>query len=308
VPRRRLGVALLLPGSVACEIDGLRRALGDPGLGRVPAHVTLVSPVNVREADLGAAMQLLRTAAAATAPIQLQLGPPASFLPANAVLHLPVAAGADACSTLRGRLQAPPLQRPASWPYVPHATLAEELDAERIAAAVDVLDGAVLECEVDRVHLLERGPDDGVWRPIADARLAPAVVVGRGGLPLELGVTGLADPDASALLVTGDAAVPAWGEGEPPHPRVVVTARRDGEAVGVAWAGVAGGRAELQAVVVRDDVRREGVGGHLLAALESAARDAGAVSVVAADDLAGDVAAWLATRGWTPSDAPVREL
>ena len=52
-PRHRLGVALLLDPPGSFEVDGLRRALGDTALGAVPAHVTLVPPVNVRSEHLG---------------------------------------------------------------------------------------------------------------------------------------------------------------------------------------------------------------------------------------------------------------
>jgi 2'-5' RNA ligase/GNAT superfamily N-acetyltransferase len=310
MPRRRLGVALLLPGGPAREVDGLRRALGDPGLGRVPAHCTLVSPVNVREADLGAALGLLRAAAASGAPVALRAGPLGSFLPANPVLHLPVVTGDAACIALRARLQAPPLERPAAWPYVPHVTVAEALDPDDIATAVALLAGAVVECVVDRIHLLEQGPDR-VWRPIADAVLGPPTVVGRGGLPLELAPTGLTDPEAAAVLATSGAPVPAAGAGEPPHPRVVVTARRDDAVVGVAWAdapGVAPVPAVLRALTVVPDARREGVGGHLLAALEAALRERGIATVVAAPEVHTDVAGFLGARGWTPAGALVRSL
>jgi hypothetical protein len=47
VPRVRLASALLVPEPFAREIDGLRRALDDD-IDRVPPHLTLVPPVNVR--------------------------------------------------------------------------------------------------------------------------------------------------------------------------------------------------------------------------------------------------------------------
>ena len=46
--RVRLGVALLIPPPFDREVDGLRRALDDGSLGRIPAHLTLVPPVNVK--------------------------------------------------------------------------------------------------------------------------------------------------------------------------------------------------------------------------------------------------------------------
>ncbi len=69
--RVRLGVALLVPPPFDTEIDGLRRALGDGALGRIPAHLTLVPPVNVREERLGEALAALRRAAAARAKAAL---------------------------------------------------------------------------------------------------------------------------------------------------------------------------------------------------------------------------------------------
>ena len=58
--RQRLGVALLVPAPVSTEMDGLRRALGDGTLDRIPAHLTLVPPVNVNYADLADALRVLR--------------------------------------------------------------------------------------------------------------------------------------------------------------------------------------------------------------------------------------------------------
>ena len=61
--RRRLGVVLLLDAPVADEVDGLRKALGDTSFGRIPAHLTLVPPVNVHRDGSTAALARLRAAA-----------------------------------------------------------------------------------------------------------------------------------------------------------------------------------------------------------------------------------------------------
>ena len=90
MPRRRLGVVLLIPPPIAHEVDGLRRALGDGFLGRVAPHVTLIPPVNVREDDLSAALAVVRGAAASTGPLTLELGPVETFLPVNPVVYLAV--------------------------------------------------------------------------------------------------------------------------------------------------------------------------------------------------------------------------
>jgi 2'-5' RNA ligase len=259
--RRRLGVALLVPPPHDAAVDALRRAVGDSARSRVPAHLTLVPPVNVREDALPAALALVRSAAAAGAErvagaavaagsgpdgtLVLRLGPPASFLPANPVLHLPVTP-TEALEALRDKVFRPPLWREPAWPYVPHVTLADALGPERIAAAVVALDGYEVEVAFDAVHLLQEGLDR-VWRPIAGVRLGRPAVVGTGGLAVTLTEETMADPEVAAL-------------GLPPGDRYVV-ARRDGVVVGAAVMA----KRWLEAVVVVPGCRGEGIGAHLLA-------------------------------------------
>jgi 2'-5' RNA ligase len=168
MPRRRLGVALLLPEPSATEVDGLRRALGDGTLGRIPAHLTLAPPVNVRDDDMPAALDVLRRAAAQTGPLDLRLGPPTTFHPVTPVVYLGVDGDVTALHALRDRVFHPPLERRLTRPFVPHVTLADEVDPVRIPAAVATLADYVVDVRFEAVHLLEelRGR---VWRPIADA-------------------------------------------------------------------------------------------------------------------------------------------
>ncbi len=200
--RHRLGVALLLPSPVAEEVNGLRRALGDRSLDRVPPHITLVPPVNVRADDLGRALALLRgAAAAAPRQVTVTLDGPASFLPANAVLYLPVDGDVGAVHALRDRLWEAPLTRTLTWPFVPHVTLADGADPGRIEAAVASLAGYRATVTFDRLHLLvERRPGPR-WQPLADAAFGPPSVVARGGpLAVELVRSSVIDPEGAALL------------------------------------------------------------------------------------------------------------
>jgi 2'-5' RNA ligase len=279
-------VALLLTGDLAREVDGLRRACGDGALGRVPPHLTLVPPVNVRADDLSRALAVLRHAAAHVRPFTLRLGPPATFLPATPTLHLAVG-GAGSVSQvlqeLRDGVFRPPLERPLRFAFVPHVTLADEMEPDRIAGALVALRDFVAELRVERVHLLEesRG-DDGRrrWDPIADAPLAPAIVVGRGGVQLDLAVSRLLDPEAAAFEadVLDTAAALDGGSSEPAASgagrydgSVVVVARRDGAVVGVARGRAEGGEPELISVVVDPAHRRQGIARHLVAAFDHAA-------------------------------------
>lgn len=168
MPRRRLGVALLVPPPVATEIDGLRRALGDGALGRIPAHLTLVPPVNVPADGLPGALELLRAAAKATRPLNLRLGPAATFDPVTPVVYLAVGGDVEALRALRDRVFVPPLERPLTHPFVPHVTVADDMDPDRIPAAVEALADYVADMHIDALHLLEEGRGR-IWRPIADA-------------------------------------------------------------------------------------------------------------------------------------------
>src|SRR4051812_80170 len=180
VTRSRLGVALLIPPPIAAEIDALRRAVGVADTTRIPPHLTLVPPVNVREVDLGGAYDVLRDAARRSGPIRLELGPVTTFAPISPTIHLAVGGDVDAVRALRDAVFVEPLERSLTHDFVPHVTITEESD--RIEDAVRALRDYRCEVVIDRVHLLEefRRPDDGerAWRPLADARLGarPAVI------------------------------------------------------------------------------------------------------------------------------------
>ncbi len=259
--RVRLGVALLVPPPIDAEVDGLRRALGDGALGRIPAHVTLVPPVNVREDRLSEALAVLRRAAAATRPFTVALGPPATFLPDNPTIHLAVG-DEGPVRAVRDRVFVDPLARTLTWPFVAHLTLADEAAPERIAAALVALADYRVEVTFDRVHLLREGRGR-MWAPIADAPFAPPAVIGRGGLPVELTVSDHLDPEARAL---------GRPRGSVP---LTVTARTAGAVAGYASGWCVGATAHLAALVVAPDQVELEVGRHLVAAFESEAAERG---------------------------------
>ena len=159
-----------MPDPVAPEVDGLRRALGDGALGRIPAHLTLVPPVNVAEDDVTRALSVLRQAAAATAPVDLRLGPADTFAPVTPVVYLRVGGDLGALHALRDRVFRPPFERHLTHPFVPHVTLADEVATERIPAAVAALADYVADVRVGEVTLLEEGRGR-VWRPVSGMAL-----------------------------------------------------------------------------------------------------------------------------------------
>jgi 2'-5' RNA ligase/GNAT superfamily N-acetyltransferase len=276
---RRLGVALVLDPPLADMVDGLRQAIGDPSLGRIPPHITLVPPVNIRADLMRAALARVRMAAARQpGPLRLTLGPPAAFLPDNPVLFLEVGGDLPALAALRDAVFAPPLERTLSWPWVPHVTVADGTDEARILAALVALDRFAVVAPFDRLVVLQetRGR---IWLPIADAALGAPAVVGTGGLALEITTSRMLDPEVMRMIEQ---------EGIPPGPSqeqalrredwpslpIILSARREGDVVGAAaaWRTDDGGHV---AVIVASDVRRQGIGATLLAHLEAAVVAAG---------------------------------
>ena len=92
-------------------------------------------------------------------------------------MYLAVSGDVDGLHAPRARLFDPPPARPLTHPFVPHATLADDMAPERIPAAVAALADYLADVRVESVHLLEeqRGR---IWRPIAAAgfsrrRVAP---------------------------------------------------------------------------------------------------------------------------------------
>lgn len=308
VSRSRLGVALLIPPPVATEIDALRRAVGVADTTRIPPHLTLVPPVNVREVDLGGAYDVLRDAAKSRGPIRLELGPVTSFTPVSPTLHLAVGGDVDAVHALRDAVFTDPLERTLTHEFVPHVTLTEESD--RIDDARRALRDYRCEVVIDRVHLLEefRRDDDGerAWRPIADAPLGrrPAVV-GRGGLELELTRSSQLPLEAAlwSRARWDDFDVERYGQLLAPAVPVAVVGRRDGQIVAVAEGEVRPGTGEgyLGQLIVATDVRDEGIGAHVVAAFTAAAVEAGATHLTLRTEATGRSRPFYERLGFTES-------
>ncbi len=297
VPRRRLGVVLLVPAPVAHEVDGLRRALDDGSWQKVAPHITLVPPINVREDELGAALAVVRAAAASTDVLTLDLGPVETFLPVNPVVFLAV--GGPSLPTvhaLPAALGDGPLARPPTHEFVPHVTVAENLAEERIPGAMAALSGyRHTIVKIRHLHVLEEVRDEEdqrVWRPLMGVAFGPPAVVGRGGLETVIEVHDRVPPDAGAL---GAERGPA---------DVVLVARRAEVVVGLLGGRVRGAKAWLEWVEVDPGVEGEGVGTQLLAAYESVAADRGAERMYARADPGARAESFLAGRGWAREDPP----
>jgi 2'-5' RNA ligase len=293
VVRARLGVVLLLPAPVAAEVDGLRRAVGDRSVGAVPPHITLVPPVNVAGTAVDAALAAVRDAAAASPPLRVVLGAPDTFWPATPVVYLPAHGDAEGVLRLHDAVATGPWARPTTWPFVPHVTIAQDVAPELIPAAVQVLAAYRGEATLTSVSVL-REQLDGSWAVLADAALSGRHVVGRGGLEVVLDAGAALDEEAQRRLA------PVLRRGPAPF---AVSARREGAVVGAAT-GATADVLYLEQLVVDPAVRGQGVGHHLLRAVEALGAGRGCASAVALCPAASPAATWLSSHGWRP-DLPL---
>ncbi len=280
--RRRYSLALVVRGRPATEIDGLRRALGTRTIERIPPHITLVPPVNVRLEDDAHVGALMRESAAASGPIELDLGPVATFWPHNPVLYLAVTGEAEDLQRME-RLRLDLLQEPlvgprtrTERPFVPHVTLEVGMSDRRLHAGLEALQDYRQTYVFERLTLLELC-DGRRWDPVADVHLGRPSVTGTGGLPVTTTISGTPDRESRQWFENewrtyGQARYgPDWRPDEP----VTLVARREGQIAGVAKLELLGDVAELSRLIVAQAVRSQGIGAQLLKRAEQSASAAG---------------------------------
>ena len=115
-------------------------------------------------------------------------------------------------------------------------------------------------------------------------------MVGRGALPVEFAVSGRPDLEAASLLAL---------ESEPVGRPYAITGRSDGSVLAAAWGWTAGGRLEVADLVVATTHRGQGIGRHLVAAVEALAARRRCDRAGIAAPRAGAPAALLRGCGWT---------
>ncbi len=281
--RRRLTVSLVVTGSLANELDGLRRALGAGSLKRIAPHLTLVPPLNVGEEELDDVLRHVRAEARNSLPIVIELGPLATFWPRTPVLYLEVKGDLGPLSHLQRGLASGPLSPPLerkSREFVPHLTLDQRIEPGRLHHALEAMaDYQAVYC-FERVTILEQDADHRWW-PLADAALGRPMVVGRGSLELELSVVGQIDP---VVAVWANEQWDAYtrerhGPQVRPFEHYAIVARALGSPVALAEGEVRGSTLRLGRLLVSPNWRSQGAGSQLLRAVERFGIERGCVRV-----------------------------
>lgn len=293
-------MALLVEGDQAREIDGLRRALGDPALGRIEPHVTLVPPLNVAESALERVDQVLAEAATSTRPFSVRLGPPTTFLPDSPVAYLACGAGSEDVVAVMERAFRPPLWKTRAWPYVPHVTLAEITDPGRLLAAVAALADFEVQVTFDRLYLLRQVVHGGEWQREAEFRFTGRPhVVGRGGLETAITLSDMPPPYVRDWI-TGLGRGGAWpGVGR----TVWFVARSEGHLAAAAEIEIGERSSVVLGLVVAEQYRRQGIGSQLLAAVVSHAAQIGHRWIESMVAVNSPFLGFASASGWRPADA-----
>jgi 2'-5' RNA ligase len=128
----RIGVVVPVPGPRADRFRTVRRQAGDPFAGLEP-HLTLVTGVQVGDWD--AVLAHVRSVAATTAPFNVLFEGSGTFRPVTPVVYAAIAEGGPECVALHEALQSGPLGQPSPYPFVPHVTLAQNVDDAALDAA-----------------------------------------------------------------------------------------------------------------------------------------------------------------------------
>jgi ribosomal protein S18 acetylase RimI-like enzyme/2'-5' RNA ligase len=270
----------MITGRLADEIDGLRRALGSTELERIAPHITLVPPVNVHETEVEGACEVLRAAVARSGPLAVHLGPPATFFPPNPVCYLRVSGDVAGLASLREGMQVAPLAPPEGRerrPFVPHVTIRQKMPPERIAPTLEILSPFEASHCFESLTLIELDQAARRWNVLTEARLEPPHIAGRGGLEIELSVSGRLDPE------TRKWAHGAWahylheehGESVREDEDFAVTARvrHEPDIAGMADGQIRWPVCHLAHVIVAPQWRSYGVGSQLLRAVTRVASE-----------------------------------
>jgi 2'-5' RNA ligase len=148
-----IGVSLAVPEPWGSRLQDFRVANGDDQGASIPAHITLVPPLEVDPGRMLDVEAHLADVAAAAASYRIHLRGSGTFRPVSPVVFVSLAEGISSTEQLAARCRSGPLRVELSYPYHPHVTVAHLDDDVLLDRAFDEL--AEFECDftVSEFHL-----------------------------------------------------------------------------------------------------------------------------------------------------------
>jgi 2'-5' RNA ligase len=171
-------VVAYLPGALGEFVDSLRTRL-NPRFAHWRAHVTILPPRLLPPdsqgflAEMQAKCQLIE-------PFEARLSEVATFWPVKGVVYLAVSIGSEQLSALHDLLNRGLAARAEPYAFVPHVTLAQELDEAEVRSALGVASeeraryADTASFQVEALSLV-RQLEDKSWLDLASVALGTAL-------------------------------------------------------------------------------------------------------------------------------------
>lgn len=158
-----LGVAIEIPEPFGSAIDTARLGY-EPSIGRMPAHITLLPPVDVDADVLPGVVDHLAAVAQRLEPFEVELHGTGTFQPVSPVVFIALSRGISSCERAEALVRADMLAVESRFPYHPHVTLAHDVSDELLARAFEDFTDFRARFTVSQMHLF-RLLDDG-WHSV----------------------------------------------------------------------------------------------------------------------------------------------
>jgi 2'-5' RNA ligase len=173
----RIGVAFDVPSPWGEQLTQARANSGDPQAATIAAHVTLLGPTEVYPHDLPKIENHLASVAADHAAFDMLLRGTGTFRPVTDVVFVAIAAGISECERLASEISSiDVLDRPRSYPYHPHVTVAQDVAPAALDRIFDDLATFEAQFRVDGftlfTHTGELRSATARWHPQREFQLA----------------------------------------------------------------------------------------------------------------------------------------
>jgi 2'-5' RNA ligase len=165
-----LGVAVEIPPPYGQLLDEVRERFA-PDAGEMPAHVTILAPVDVDADVMGAVLSHLDAVARRTRPFTLTLDGVGTFRPVSPVVFVAVGQGGADCVQLERDVRSGDLAVETRFPFHPHVTVAHDVDEAALddataelagfSASMDIVSMGLHEYVDGRWHLVRAFPFSG---------------------------------------------------------------------------------------------------------------------------------------------------
>jgi len=160
-----LGVVVEIPPPYGPALDAARAGL-TPDPADMPAHVTILAPVDVDDDVLDHVIRHLADVADRTPPFRLTLRGTGTFRPVSPVVFVAVSEGASACEQLERDVRSGDLAVDVRFPYHPHVTIAHDMEDAVLDRVIEELSGFRASMTIGSMGLHEFV--DGSWRLVRE--------------------------------------------------------------------------------------------------------------------------------------------